>query len=101
MSTQATVKTYRFTITLAGLPTPEPGLEGEAWSDRMAALLDDLTGRVLAAGLEDSGLIGNGSSGEVFTLDFDREADSLGAAIEAAVRDVEGAGLTVAGVNVL
>jgi hypothetical protein len=93
--------TYRFTITLAGVPTPGPGLTDAEWSDRMDTLLDELTGRVLAAGLEDSGLCGNGSCGEVFSLSFDREADSLGAAIGGAVADVERAGFTVAGVNVV
>ena len=98
---QTTVKTtYRFTITLAGVPTPGPGLTDREWSDRMDTLLDELTGRVLAAGLEDSGLCGNGSCGEEFSLSFDREADSLGEAIGVAVKDVERAGFTVARVNV-
>jgi hypothetical protein len=92
--------TYRFTITLAGVPTPGPGLTDAEWSDRMDTLLDELTGRVLAAGLEDVGLCGNGSHGEVFYLDFDREADSLAVAVAAAIAAVERAGLAVARVDV-
>jgi hypothetical protein len=98
--TQTTVKTYRFTVTLAGAPTPGPGLTDAEWSDRMDTLLDELTGRVLAAGLEDVGLCGNGSHGEVFYLDFDREADSLAVAVAAAIAAVERAGLAVARVDV-
>ncbi len=100
MPAPATVKTYRFTVTLAGVPTPDPGLDDAAWDDRMARLLDDLTGRVLAAGLEDAGLTGVGSCGEVFSLGFDREAESLGDAIGSAVKGIEQAGLTVARVDV-
>jgi hypothetical protein len=96
-TTRTTVKTYRFTITLAGAPTPDAGLDDAAWSDRMAELLDELTGRALAAGLDDATL---GSCGEVFTLDFDREAESLGDAIGSAVKDIERAGFTVDRVDV-
>ena len=92
-----TVKTYRFRITLANAPTPQPGLDDTAWGERMAVLLDDLTGRVLAAGLDDTGL---GSCGEVFFLDFEREAGSLAEAVGAAIADVERAGLAVAQVDV-
>ena len=91
------VKIFRFRITLAGVPTPEPGLDDAAWDARMAELLDDLTGRVLAAGLDDAGL---GSCGEVFSLDFDREAGSLAEAVGAAIADVERAGLAAARVDV-
>lgn len=98
--TQTTVKTYRFTVTLAGVPTPDPGLTDPEWSARMDVLLDELTGRVLAAGLEDVGLCGNGCHGEVFFLNFDHEAGSLAAAVAAAIAAVEQAGLTVARVDV-
>jgi hypothetical protein len=100
MSTRTTVETYHFTVTLAGLPTPDPGLDDAAWDDRMAALLDDLTGRVLAAGLEDAGVTGIGSRGEEFSLSFGREAGSLGDAIGSAVKDVERAGFAVARIEV-
>jgi hypothetical protein len=100
MPTPATVKTYCFTVTLAGVPTPDPGLDDAAWDERMAQLLDDLTGRVLAAGLEDAGLTGVGSCGEVFSLGFDCEAESLGDAISSAVKDVERAGFAVARIDV-
>ena len=100
MPTRATVKTYRFTVTLAGLPTPDPGLDDAAWDDRMAWLLDDLTGRAHSAGLEDVGLTGVGSVGDVFSLGFDLEAESLGKAIGSAVTEVERAGLAVARVEV-
>jgi hypothetical protein len=99
-TTQTTVKTYRFTVTLAGVPTPGPGLTDAEWSDRMNTLLDELTGRVLAAGLEDVGLCGNGSRGEVFSLSFDREADSLAEAVASAISAIEHAGFTVARVDV-
>lgn len=92
------VKTCRFRITLAGIPSPEPGLDDEAWDARMAELLDELTGRVLAAGLDDTGL---GSCGEVFSLDFEREAGSLAEAVGAAIADVERAGLAVANIEVM
>ena len=98
--TPTTVKAYRFTVTLAGLPAPGPGLDDAAWDDRMAWLLDDLTGRVLSAGLEDVGLTGVGSRGDVFSLSFDREAESLGKAIGLAVTEVERAGIAVARVEV-
>ncbi len=96
-TTRTTVEAHRFTVTLAGTATPDAGLDDVAWSDRMAALLDDLTGQALAAGLDDATL---GSCGGVFTLDFDREAESLGDAIGSAVKDVERAGFTVAGITV-
>jgi hypothetical protein len=41
-----------------------------------------------------------GSSEGVVTIDFDREADSLGEAIGSAVRDVEKAGFNVARIEV-
>ena len=97
MRSKTTVKTYCLTITLAGVPTPEPGLDDPTWGARMDDLLDHMTGRLLAAGLDDASL---GSCGEVFSLDFDREADSLGDAIGSAVKDVERAGYSVARVDV-
>jgi hypothetical protein len=98
--TRTRVETYRFTVTLAGTPRPDPGLDDAAWEDRMTGLLDDLTGRVLAAGLEGAGLSGVGSSGVEFSLSFDREAGSLAEAVGATIADVERAGLAVARVDV-
>lgn len=101
MSTRITaVKTYHFTVTLAGMPTPDTMLDDAAWDGQMAALLDDLTGRMMASGLDAAGLSGIGSCGGVFSLSFDREAESLGDAIGSAVADVVRAGCSVSRVDV-
>jgi hypothetical protein len=97
---RTTVKTYSFTVTLAGLPTPDPGLDDTAWNDQMDTLLDNLTGRVLAAGLEEAGVNGTGSCGEEFSLNFDREAGSLAEAVGSAIADLERAGFAVARIEV-
>jgi hypothetical protein len=100
MATSATVKTYQFDIALAGMETPDPALDDQAWGDRMASLFDALSGRVLSTGLEDVGLCGIGSHGDVFYLTFELEAESLGKAIGLAVEAIEGAGLAVSRVEI-
>jgi hypothetical protein len=97
---EAAVEPARFTVTLAGTAKSDPGLDDAAWEDCMTALLDDLTGRVLAAGLEDYGLCGVGSCDEAISPSVDREAGSLAEAIGSAIAAVERAGLSVARVDV-
>jgi hypothetical protein len=99
-TTPAQLKTYEFTVTLAGMPAPDPGLDDRAWDGRMAELLDELSGRAIGAGLEDAGLCGAGSTGDQFHLSFALEAESLGLAIGRAVEELERAGFTVARVDV-
>jgi hypothetical protein len=96
MST-ATQRTYLFTVTLAGVPMPPDDLTDSEWSDRMAVVLDELCGRVLAAGCDDSTVH---SEGATVYLDFHREAETLGDAIGSAVKALEAAGYGVARVDV-
>jgi hypothetical protein len=79
--TEPALKTYGFTLLLAG--------ESE--------MTDELQGRLLAAGCDDASLWSE--AGSVY-LSFDRQAASLGKAIGSAVEDVERAGLGVARVEV-
>ncbi len=81
MSTQTTLKTHHFTLTLT----------------EVAGLSDELQGDLLKAGCDDASLW---SEGPVVYLEFDRASGSLGDAIGSAVRDVERAGLAVARVDV-
>jgi hypothetical protein len=76
-----TVKTYSFTITVAG--TYE--------------LTDTIANALYEAGCDDGGV---GTCEGVLTIEFDREAESLGDAIGSAVKNVEAAGHTVARVDV-
>lgn len=75
------MKTYSFTLVLAGVDvlTPEMG------DDLFEAGCDDAT---------------PSSSNGVVSVDFDREAESLGKAIGSAVEDVERAGYKLARVEV-
>jgi hypothetical protein len=93
----ATQKTYRFTFTLGGIPEIPDGVTDAEWSDRMGDVLDEVAGRVLAAGCDDSTLH---STGPMVFLDFDREAGSLAEAVASAIAAVERAGFTVARVDV-
>ena len=90
--TKSTLKTYRFTLTLGGLPEIPAEVTDAQFGDRMDSLMDEICGRVLAAGCDDASLCSRGST--VF-LGFDREADSLGDAVGSAIGDVERAGFNV------
>ena len=95
--TEPALKTYRFTFTLGGIPAAPAGLSDAEFNDRMDELMDELCGRVHAAGCDDASL---SARGQTFFLGFDREAESLGKAIGSAVEDVVSAGLAVARVEV-
>ena len=77
----ATLKVYSFTLVLSG---PSEVTEG-------------LANALYESGCDDAGV---GSCEGVVTVDFDREAESLGDAIGSAVKDVERAGFSVARVDV-
>jgi hypothetical protein len=77
----ATLKTYSFRLILAGV----------------AEFTDAMADALFEAGCDDAGL---GSCNGIVSVDFDREADSLGDAIGSAIKDVERAGLAVARVEV-
>ena len=95
--TEPALKTYRFTFTLGGVPEVPAGLSDVEFNERMDGLMDELGGRVHAAGCDDASL---SARGQTFFLGFDREAGSLGKAIGSAVEDVVSAGLAVARVEV-
>jgi hypothetical protein len=75
------VKTYSFIITVAG--TYE--------------LTDDIANALYEAGCDDGG---GGTCDGVLTIEFDREAESLGDAIGSAIKNVQAAGYAVARVDV-
>lgn len=81
MRAPATLKPHRFTLVLSGI--------GEVTEGIANALYE--------AGCDDAGV---GSCEGVVSVDFGREAGSLGAAIGSAVDDVERVGFTVARVEV-
>ncbi len=92
-----TKQTYGFTFTLLGTPVPDAALDDDAWSDRMTVILDEVGGLLFAANCDDATLH---STGPTMFLDFDREADSLGQAIDSALADVARAGFKVARIEV-
>jgi hypothetical protein len=77
----ATLKTFAFTLVLSG----------------PSELTEDIANALFEAGCDDAGV---GSCEGILTVDFDREAESLGKAIGSAVEDVERAGFAVARVEV-
>jgi hypothetical protein len=77
----ATLKTYSFTITVAGAYELTP----------------DMADALYEAGCDDGSV---GTCDGVLTIDFDREAESLGDAIGSAIKNVEAAGYAVARVDV-
>jgi hypothetical protein len=80
-----TLTTYRFTLTLGGVPAPS--------DDR----LDTMTGALLKQGCDDASLW---SEGPTVFLSFTRESEALGRAIGSAVEAVERAGFKVANIEV-
>ena len=80
MATVAT-RTSSFTLTLSGV----------------SAITVEMADALFAAGCDDCT---PGSSRGIVTIDFDREAESLGDAVGSAIRDVERAGFKVARVEV-
>jgi hypothetical protein len=78
-----TRKTYDFTVVLAGHD----------------ALTPSISDRLFAAGINGDDTLVGSSAGSVY-VDFERTADSLGAAIGSAVTAVERAGFRVARVVV-
>ena len=95
--TKTALQTYRFTFTLGGIPDVPAGLTDAEFNDHMDAWMDEISGRVLATGCDDSSLTARGPT---FFLDFDREASSLAEAVGSAIAAVERAGLAVARVDV-
>jgi hypothetical protein len=77
----ATLKTHSFRLTLAGV----------------TEITDAMTDALFEAGCDDAGV---GSCDGAVSIEFDREADSLGDAIGSAVKAVERAGFAVARVDV-
>jgi hypothetical protein len=77
----ATIRTHAFRLTLTGV----------------SEITDAMTAGLYEAGCDDAGI---GSCDGVVTIDFEREADSLGDAIAAAVKAVEQAGYQVSNVAV-
>jgi hypothetical protein len=77
----ATLKVYTFTLILSGA----------------TELTVEIANALYEAGCDDAGV---GSCEGALTVDFDREAESLGDAIGSAVKDVERAGFAVAQVVV-
>jgi hypothetical protein len=76
-----TAKTYTFTLVLSGF----------------TEVTDDIANALYEAGCDDAGV---GSCDGDLTVDFDREAESLGSAVGSAIADVERAGFSVARVEV-
>jgi hypothetical protein len=76
-----TLKTYRFTVVLSGATEVTEGIADALYE----------------AGCDDAGV---GSCDGVLTVDFDRDAESLGDAIGSAVKDVTRAGFAVARIDV-
>jgi hypothetical protein len=89
--------TFSFTLTIRGLPEIPAEVPYEEYVRRERDLMDEATGRLLAAGCDDACFGARGSS---YFLDFDREAESLGDAIGSAVKAVEAAGYQVVRVDV-
>jgi hypothetical protein len=77
----ASQRTYSFSLVLSGV----------------SALTVEMADALFEAGCDDAGV---GSCSGVLTVDFDREAESLGDAIGSAVKDVERAGFAVVRVEV-
>ena len=77
----ATLRMFTFTLVLAGA----------------TEVTEEIANALYEAGCDDAGV---GSCEGVLTVDFDREAKSLGDAIGSAVKAVERAGYTVARVDV-
>jgi hypothetical protein len=77
----ATLETYTFSLVLSG----------------PSELTEDIANALFEAGCDDAGV---GSCEGVLSVDFDREAESLGDAIGSAVKDVERAGFAVARIEV-
>src|ERR1035441_7824211 len=94
--TETAFKTYSFTFTLGDIPEIPAEVTDAEFSSRMDDAMDEITGRVLAAGCDDATL---SARGQTFFLGFDREAGSLGDAIGSAVKAIEGAGFAVVGVD--
>jgi hypothetical protein len=80
-SMPATLKSFTFTLVLAGV----------------TEITDDIANALYDAGCSDAGV---GSCEGIVSIDFDREAESLSAAIGSAVADVERAGFKVARIDV-
>jgi hypothetical protein len=97
MATDVSLKTYDFTVTLSGTPEIRGGLTDDEFMERAAEVMDQMAGKLLAAGCDDATL---SAQGETYYLGFDREAASLGDAVGSAIRDVERAGFKVARVDV-
>jgi hypothetical protein len=91
------LRTYSFTLTLGGIPEIPAEVPYEEFVKRDCELMDEMAGRLLAAGCDDSNL---GARGSTYVFDFDREAESLGNAIGSAIDQVVQAGFKVAKVEI-
>lgn len=89
--------TYSFTLILGGIPEIPAELPYHEFVQRECQRMDEMGGRLHAAGCDDSTF---GARGSTYFLDFDREAESLGDAVRSAIEAVETAGLKVAKVEI-
>lgn len=90
-------KTYRFTFILGGIPEIPAAVPYDEFVECECGLMDEMAGRLLAAGCDDATL---GARGSTYFLDFDRESERLSDAIGSAIEDVEEAGLEVAQIQI-
>lgn len=89
--------TYSFTLTLGGIPDIPAELPYHEFVQQEFERMDEMGGRLHAAGCDDSTLAARGST---YFLDFGRQAESLGDAEVLAITQVELAGYAVARVDV-
>ena len=89
--------TYSFSLTLSGITEIPVEVTDAQFNTRIAEVMDEICGRILAVGCDDSFL---SARGQTYLLGFDREAESLADAVGSAIRDVEKAGYKVARIEV-
>ncbi len=85
------MRTHWFTLTLAERIVDDYPIDSDPVRGS-SAQLDEITGRLLAAGCDDGTIH---STGETLCVSFAREAESPEAAIQSATRAVEKAGFKV------
>src|SRR5690242_7549111 len=91
------MNTFNFTLILGGIPEIPAELPHHEFVRWECERMDEMGGRLHAAGCDDSTL---GARGSAYFLDFDREAQCLGDAVGSAIEQVERAGFRVAEVRI-